>query len=84
MLAVVLLTFFAGCEQIDTLRQSEHAQQALETANQTVDQAKEQANHLADQAKKEVKQQYENLKNDTKTAVKDSVNQKIDETFDRF
>ena len=76
----ILLSCLVGCESLDPLTSTEEYQQAEQLTHSGLQVLQEKTNTLTEQAKK----QYETLKNDTKTAVKDSVNQKIDETFDRF
>lgn len=80
----ILLSFFAGCESLERLKTTDEYQQAEQLAISGAQVVKEKTSDLTEQATTEAKKQYETLKNDAKTAVKDSVNQKIDETFDRF
>lgn len=80
----ILLSCLVGCESLDPLTSTEEYQQAEQLTHSGLQVLQEKTNTLTEQAKTEAKKQYETLKNDTKTVVKDSVNQKIDETFDRF
>lgn len=92
MLGLILVSAIAGCgsqmstpdmDQIGALANS-GLEQAQTVANQALDEAKTQATQVADQAKAEAQKQYQKLKDDAKNGIKDRVNQKIDETFDRF
>ena len=59
-------------------------QQAKTVADQAIQQAQTQATQVADQAKQEAQKQYQKLKEDAKNGIKDSVNKKIDDTFEKF
>ena len=59
-------------------------QQAKTVVDQTIQQAQTQAAQVADQAKQEAQKQYQKLKEDAKNGIKDRVNKKIDDTFEKF
>ena len=92
LLGLTLIGSLAGCgvevespdiDKIWSLASSglEYAgQQAKTVADQAIQQAQTQATQVAAQAKK----QYKKLKEDTKNGIKDSVNKKIDDTFEKF
>lgn len=89
---LTLVSIIAGCgndlttpdmKQIESLANS-WLEQATTVANQALDTAKTQATQVADQAKTEAQKQYKKLKDDAKNGIKDHVNQKIDETFEKF
>lgn len=79
----------------DFVQNNEYAQQAQQAANEAYTQAQQvasgayaqaqaKANELAEQAKAEAQAQYQQLKDDAKAEVKNQVNKKIDQTFERF
>ena len=89
---LTIVSINAGCwndlttpdmKQIESLANS-WLEQATTVANQALDTAKTQATQVADQAKTEAQKQYKKLKDDAKNGIKDHVNQKIDETFEKF
>ena len=56
----------------------------MEKTNEAIDKAKEEAIRIWTGVQEEVRRQYENLKEEAKASVKDSVNKKIDDAFDRI
>ncbi len=96
LLGLALIGNLAGCgvevespdiDKIWSLASSglEYAgQQAKTVADQAIQQAQTQATQVADQAKQEAQKQYQKLKEDAKNGIKDSVNKKIDDTFEKF
>ena len=100
LLGLALIGSLAGCgvevespdiDKIWSLASSglEYAgQQAKTVADQAIQQAQTQATQVADQAKQEAQKQYQKqyqkLKEDAKNGIKDSVNKKIDDTFEKF
>ncbi|MBF0981265.1 hypothetical protein HXK74_01355 [Candidatus Gracilibacteria bacterium] len=96
LLGLALIGSLAGCgvevespdiDKIGSLASSglEYAgQQAKTVADQAIQQAQTQATQVADQAKQEAQKQYQKLKEDAKNGIKDSVNKKIDDTFEKF
>ena len=96
LLGLTLIGSLAGCgvevespdiDKIWSLTSSglEYAgQQAKTVADQAIQQAQTQATQVADQAKQEAQKQYKKLKEDAKNGIKDSVNKKIDDTFEKF
>jgi len=55
-----------------------------EEAKKQYNQAKENAIELWEKAQEEAKRQYNQLKEDAKTSVKESLNKKVDEAFDKI
>lgn len=96
LLGLALIGSLAGCgidvenpdvDKIWSLASSglEYAgQQAKTVADQAIQQAQTQATQVADQAKQEAQKQYKKLKEDAKNGIKDNVNKKIDDTFEKF
>ena len=96
LLGLALIGSLAGCgvevespdiDKIWSLASSglEYAgQQAKTVADQAIQQAQTQATQVADQAKQEAQKQYQKLKEDAKNGIKDSVNKKIDDAFEKF
>ena len=96
LLGLALIGSLAGCgvevespdiNKIWSLASSglEYAgQQAKTVADQAIQQAQTQATQVADQAKQEAQKQYKKLKEDAKNGIKDNVNKKIDDTFEKF
>ncbi|MFC2695636.1 MAG: hypothetical protein ACFN4U_01170 [Candidatus Absconditicoccaceae bacterium] len=68
----------------DFIKENEQVQGAITATQEGVKQLKGQAEDLANQAKDELNKQYNQLKEDAKTSVKDSVNQKIDQAFEKL
>ena len=71
------------------------AQNVINAANQTLDmvaeksveignQAQDMAKEMWEKAQEKAKEQYEILKEETKASVKEVINQKVDEAFDKF
>ena len=65
----------AASEKIDIL---------TEEAKKQYNQAKENAIELWEKAQEEAKKQYNQLKEDARTSVKESLNKKVDEAFDKI
>lgn len=96
LLGLALIGSLAGCgveiespdiDKIWSLASSglEYAgQQAKTVADQAIQQAQTQTTQVADQAKQEAQKQYKKLKEDAKNGIKDNVNKKIDDTFEKF
>lgn len=53
-------------------------------ARKQYEQAKETAKDVWVKAQEEAKRQYENLKNEAKESIKDTLNKKVDEAFDKI
>ena len=53
-------------------------------ARKQVENAKETAKEIWAKAQEEAKKQYENLKNEAKESIKDTLNKKVDEAFDKI
>ena len=79
----------------DFIENNTWAQKALDSANQKLDKAQEEAIRLKNQAQEtakqyweraqeEAKHQYGQLKENTKNSVKETINKKVDEAFDKI
>jgi vacuolar-type H+-ATPase subunit H len=53
-------------------------------ARKQVENAKETAKEIWAKAQEEAKKQYENFKNEAKESVKETLNKKVDEAFDKI
>lgn len=63
---------------------NEKINQVTEEAKKQYNQAKEEAIKQYDHVKEEAKKQYNQAKEDTKASIKDAINKKVDEAFDKI
>lgn len=75
---------YLGEKGSEFIESNETAQKALSGANQFLEEGKNKANQAVENAKKEAINQYEQFKEDSKENIKDTVNKKIDEGFDKI
>lgn len=75
---------YLGEKGIEFIETNESAQKVMSGANQLLEEGKNKANQTVEDVKKEALNQYEQFKEDIKSNVKDTVNKKIDESFDKI
>ena len=86
---------YVGDKANEFIENNTWARQVVDTANQTFDRVAEETVRIKEQAQETVKdfwtkaeeeaiRQYEILKEETKSSVKEVINKKVDDAFDRI